>query len=66
MQSLRKDGPITIFAQGYAVSYGAYLLEEAPCPNFDCIMSNPLQLHYMCNNPESNLKFSLGVRAYHI
>ena len=58
LQLFAKDGS-SVVAEIYSVSYGANLLEEFTM--MTAIMSNPLYSSYMCKNPYTILKLSLGL-----
>ena len=60
------NGSITIVAQEYAVSFGAYLLEEAFNHKSDCAYEQPFALKLHMENPRLNPQIKRRGRAHHI
>ena len=55
------DRSITVFAREFAISYGAYFLEEATYHSFDCKYDKPLAfISYKCK--ESRLSHQTNLR----
>ena len=58
-----KNRSISLFTEEYAVSYRAYLLEDAAFRNLAAFVSRPLHSNYMRKNSDAILKISLGLEA---
>ena len=56
-----RDGSITVFTQEHAVSYSAYLLEEAANHIFDGVYVQPLAFKLPKQESRFNPSFSLGL-----